>query len=46
MTLRQKILLGIIGLLASWLFTWPLGLLLIWFFSEVNGDIPTKPEPE
>lgn len=46
MTIRQKLLLLAIGIILAFLFTWPLAVLLIWFFAEVNGDIATIPEPE
>jgi hypothetical protein len=44
MTIKQKVLLLGCGIIAAYLFTWPLSLLLIWFFAEVNGDIKTIPE--
>lgn len=46
MTLRQKLLLVIAGLIGSALFTWPIAPMILWGFAELNGDVPTKPEPE
>lgn len=46
MTLQQKLLTALAGALASWLFIWPIALMMLWGFAELNGDIPTKPESE
>lgn len=45
MTRKQKVLLFACGLLAGYLFTWPFAILLVWFFAEVDGKVPTVPEP-
>lgn len=45
MTLRQKLMLAIAGFIGSALFTWPIAPMILWGFAEVNGDIPTIPEP-
>jgi len=42
MTYAQKILLYAIGGIASALFTWPLSLLLIFFFADMDGKFPVR----
>lgn len=39
-TIRQKALVYVIALLASYLFTWPIGLMMTLFFFDVNGHLP------
>lgn len=46
MTIRQKLLTLAAGLLAAWLLVWPWAIMLIWGFAELNGDVPTRSEPE
>lgn len=46
MTLRQKFLLLLANILAAILFVWPLAILMIWGFAEINGDVPTRREQE
>lgn len=41
MTLHQKSLLTVVIILATGLFIWPAGILMLWFFLLINGDIPT-----
>lgn len=41
MTRKQTVLLFISGLIASYLFIWPVGLMMLWFYSAVsNPPIP------
>lgn len=44
MTHRNKALIYILGILASYLFTWPVGLLMIFFFADMDKKIPTITE--
>lgn len=39
-TIYQKGLIYLIGLIASYLFTWPAGLIMTLFFFDVNGHLP------
>jgi hypothetical protein len=45
MTRNQKVLLYAAQVVASFLFTWPAGILMLCIFAEANGDIPTR-QPE
>lgn len=42
LTIRQKFLVYAAGLLAAYLFTWPVALLALFFFADRAGDVPTK----
>ena len=44
MTAKQKLLLLAAGIIGAVAFTWPVAVLMIWFFAEVNGDVPTVRE--
>ena len=46
MTRKQKLLTLVAGLIAAYLLTWPVAVLMIWFYAEVNGDVPTVSEKE
>jgi len=39
-TFFQKLLVYLIGLIAAALFTWPVALLMLFFFADINGGIP------
>lgn len=41
MTVHQKSILTVTLILASGLLMWPAGILMIWGFMLLNGDIPT-----
>ena len=42
MEFKQIAIIYAIGILASILLTWPIGLLIVFFFAHINGDL----EPE
>lgn len=44
MTARQKLLALVAGIAGAVLFTWPVAILMIWFYAEINGDFPTVRE--
>lgn len=45
MTWKQRLLVYACGLLAGYLFTWPIGLLMLFFFADRSGEFPIrKPE--
>ena len=46
MTGKQRLLVYLIGLLAGYLFTWPFGLLMCYFFSERCGDFTITENPD
>lgn len=44
MTRRNKLLIYLAGILAGYLFTWPIGLLALFFFADMDKKIPTITE--
>lgn len=45
MTRRNKLLIYLAGILAGYLFTWPFALIILFFFADMDHQIPTKTEP-
>ncbi len=41
-TIYQKLLIYACGLLAGYLFTWPIALLMIFFFADRCGEFPIR----